>query len=422
MAKRIFISHANSDEDGNHLLPILCRALEAKGLEVLVDRERLRPGAAWRTEIYTWLSICHGAVILLSDRALAPESIWVPRETSLLMWRKALDPKLAIIPVLGQNVDLSAVEGSSKFSDLQLRELQTVGHADPDRVVEDILNGLSHGQLVDSTPFDELAEVVAAAFRALPADLLEECCDVLLAHVSVPDTFSLRHRLAMKVLSVPLESLQPVFDRIMTRCPASAREDIVDVLGILGANWVNPEAAQWIARETVRTQAQGGPRPIIINARTRFAIEMYLQRASLRPPRMRWPMVPVTGVTGGTDASEIIDEIDAALQARLPLPVDPFDPDRIGRRRRQLNKLRASGIPVFVAMKLPVEADEIRRAVAANYAMLNLIFLSGSVPASEEIYPASAYLHLAPPLGEGHEDDAQAMVDMLNAAYSLEAG
>lgn len=73
--KRGFTSHVNDDEDSDSLLPLLCEGLRRRGLEVLIDRERLKPGAVWWREISTWLSLCHGAIVLLSPRALDADSI-----------------------------------------------------------------------------------------------------------------------------------------------------------------------------------------------------------------------------------------------------------------------------------------------------------------------------------------------------------
>jgi hypothetical protein len=82
---RIFISHGNRDTEALLFLDQLSEKLQEQGFDVLVDRRRLQGGAKWRDEIYTWLGLCHAAVIVLSENVFEQDSIWVPRETSILL-------------------------------------------------------------------------------------------------------------------------------------------------------------------------------------------------------------------------------------------------------------------------------------------------------------------------------------------------
>src|SRR5262245_18681677 len=67
-------------------------------VDVLFDRLRLEPGDQWQAKLHQWLGLCHGAVILLNQEAVA--SAWVRKETTILTWRRALRPELRIVPVL----------------------------------------------------------------------------------------------------------------------------------------------------------------------------------------------------------------------------------------------------------------------------------------------------------------------------------
>jgi len=91
---RIFISHSNNDAATPPYLESLTSSLTAANFDVLVDRHRLQPGAEWRRDIYCCLGICHAAIILLSKAANDPNSIWVPRETNILLWRRTIDPSI----------------------------------------------------------------------------------------------------------------------------------------------------------------------------------------------------------------------------------------------------------------------------------------------------------------------------------------
>ena len=98
-APRIFISHSAHEPEARQLLKKIAAGLKKAGFVVLLDRKRLKAGSEWRPEIYTWMGLCHGAVVLLSPSALRPES-WVSTEATILRWRKALDPRMELVPIL----------------------------------------------------------------------------------------------------------------------------------------------------------------------------------------------------------------------------------------------------------------------------------------------------------------------------------
>lgn len=420
MLKRIFISHANSDTASDHFLHLLCDRLREGGMDVLIDRERLQPGAVWRREIYTWLSVCHAAIVLLSRRALEEDSIWVPRETSLLMWRKALDPKLMVIPVLCEGVTLEDVERDRRFHDLQIRELQTVSLDEADRSAMSVVSSLGRLAPDQRTPFDELVNFIAPLLAGIEPEHLD-----VAATLTNSDLPGLRgigdpgRRVAYAMLSCDLETLRPMFDYLFSRARSSARADLADVLAILGANWVDIEAAQWIARESASRLAGRHARALLLNASSLFAAEMYVQRASGRPPHARWPLVPVTGVSGSETSAEILDEIEHALSTQMPLPPDPFENDPVGRRRRQLERMRRMGVPLFFVMRLPPNARNLVRSIEARYRDANPLFLTGDDPPDPEQCPEDLFRFLSPPLDAGVEFDAQSMMDFYRSAYGI---
>ncbi len=417
--KRVFVSHANSEDDVERFIPRLCDRLKQYGLEVLIDRDRLLPGSGWRKEIYTWLSICHCAVVVISERALHEDSVWVPRETSLLMWRKSLDPRLTIIPVLGPGVTLDAVERSSKFADLQIRELQAISLAHPDEAIELVVAGLSRLGMCEKTPFDELVDLVASLLGVVGPQALEECEELLIRHTSEFDSVSDPvRRLAFRLLYSDFEHLMPAFNVLFSRSRAQARADLADVLAILGANWVDPEAAQWIAKESASRLAVRSSRVLVLNASTLFAAEMYLQRASLRPPQIRWPLIPITGISGET-ANEVVDEIEVAISAHMPLSPDPFDTNHRQRRKRQLSSMRKMGLPLFLTMRLPPNVDNLIAALSEYYSEANLLLLTGATLPDEREFPDDQFRLLIPAIADGVEEDARAALDTMNSAFRI---
>jgi hypothetical protein len=208
MSRRVFVSQVSDDPDTEAVLDGLCGALEKAGFDVLVDTQRLRPGASWRQEIYAWLGLCHVAVVLISRRAVDdPAKFWVARETALLAWRRALDPSLRILPVLLPGVeprDLSA----GRFADLLLPEIQCVrAAADPASTARLVLDGLGvTAGAPTPTPLDALAGRVAARLRGIEAEALEGAAADLAVDLGPwrPDGDP-RRDIALALLCAPLE-------------------------------------------------------------------------------------------------------------------------------------------------------------------------------------------------------------------------
>jgi len=101
---RIFVSHsanrAEEPETQVFLDTLVAQLQTGLDCEPLTDQKDLEAGDEWLQRLYAWMGLCDGAVILLSPRAVRREnSTWVPRETNLLLWRKALDPRFVVIPV-----------------------------------------------------------------------------------------------------------------------------------------------------------------------------------------------------------------------------------------------------------------------------------------------------------------------------------
>ncbi len=75
----IFISHsARSDPAAHETLTKLEQPLNKSSFDVLLYEKRLLGGEQWRPRLHTWTGCCHGAIILLTIKAL--ESPWVLKE------------------------------------------------------------------------------------------------------------------------------------------------------------------------------------------------------------------------------------------------------------------------------------------------------------------------------------------------------
>ncbi|WUH89393.1 toll/interleukin-1 receptor domain-containing protein [Streptomyces sp. NBC_00433] len=108
-AIEVFVSHSSKgDPLAGKVLDAVTAGLAHKRYRVKVDSQALRPGEDWCPALYQWLAECDAAVILLNRRAL--ESAWVRREVNILLWRRALNPRLLVIPVLIGDVSSADVK------------------------------------------------------------------------------------------------------------------------------------------------------------------------------------------------------------------------------------------------------------------------------------------------------------------------
>lgn len=183
---RIFVSHSTEKDDaaGRQRLIEVQRALGTVATgpaahDVLIDFQRLEPGARWRNVLDEWMAQCHAAVVMITPRAL--QSAWVLKEATILAHRKALDPTFFLFPVLLDGVtpaQLSAPE--SRFSPLYLDALQRVSHVDPEGIAADVLRVI--GATADpppQTPLELLAKSIAVQIQGVDSEELERICQLV---------------------------------------------------------------------------------------------------------------------------------------------------------------------------------------------------------------------------------------------------
>ncbi|MER6915297.1 toll/interleukin-1 receptor domain-containing protein [Streptomyces sp. NPDC000594] len=96
---QVFISHSAKRDPGTlAVIERVTDGLAARRFEVRVDMDALRPGDDWCDTLYQWLGECDAAVVFFNEAALT--SFWVRREVNILLWRRALNPRFRVIPVL----------------------------------------------------------------------------------------------------------------------------------------------------------------------------------------------------------------------------------------------------------------------------------------------------------------------------------
>ena len=415
--RRVFISHRNGEPEVMALVRRLSDAMAAAGLDVLVDMDKLHPGAALRHDIYTWLGVCHAAVVVLSPQALSASSAWVPTESSILAWRRTLDPGFVLIPVLMPGVDVDDLRVHLRFRDLGLHDLLCVQHVDDDSTCANILQGVAALVQAPRSPLDDLADPVTVLLRSLPEDFLNEAVRLAGADPKrLPPGLPLQRQAALALLQAPMADALAALEYLAPRLPADADAD--RILDLVAPGWVDLAAARWIAY----CAAQPAPRPAaVLNARMRITAEMYVRRACCRPPKTMWPLVTITAVHGESVFEDLAVEIHEALQLEFA-PVLLSDP-MAGTPEQQLDRLLATlqrrGRPVVVALRLPDGHRELLAPLQERFPTLTFLFLSGDELPPDDC-PTTLLRRVEPELAEGSETlaitDYQAALSLLRPA------
>ena len=153
---RVFISHsAHATEEPltQAFLDALIEAIKAEnGFEPLVDQITLTAGDDWMQQIYAWLGLCDAAVLLLSPHAVTRgDSVWVPREANLLLWRRSLDPDFIIIPAFLGGLEAKDLKSNKFLADLRLEEIQFARSIADDEKIKNIVHSLRNKLAVQAT-------------------------------------------------------------------------------------------------------------------------------------------------------------------------------------------------------------------------------------------------------------------------------
>jgi hypothetical protein len=406
--QRIFVSHSNSDPDSGAYIEAIDTALSAAGFEVLVDRKRLEPGAKWRDEIYTWMGLCHGAVILVSEAALRPGSIWVPRETSILLWRRTLDPRFTLIPACLGTVRPENLKGGV-FVDMQLGEIQTAPAETPADLAAALL-GLFAPQVAARTPLEVLASRLAELLLAISDDAIEEAIEALAVDLGpCSPTGNPRHALALALLQSPLRDSLAALEVLAEYIEGSKADQI---LSMIAPSWVDLCAARWLADCGARVEDKPAA---VLNAATAFCARMYVDRASCRPPKTRWPIVNSTGVHGERAAQEIAAEVEQNLIQEFRLADDPQMPDPRTRLAAVLRERQREGRPVFATLHLSSAIATVLSELQRLLPTVTFVLLSGDEFPAPTMLQGRCVRLVEPRLKPGAEARAQLDFDYVRS-------
>jgi hypothetical protein len=208
--------------------------------------------------------------------------------------------------------------------------------------------------------------------------------------------------LGLQLLQVELRHATPVLERLV---PHMVDERIAGrILDLLAPAWVDLCAARWLADCALRV----GEKPVaVVNASSRFAAEMYVRKASAKPPRTAGPLVSLGQVYGETPLEEMVSEIKRALIQEFRLETDPFEDD-LDQRLEDLLTLRDDlGKPVFVVMRFDASAWKRLYQLQLALPRITFLVLSGD-DFPETVEPTeSAVCLIEPKLQPGDELDAK---------------
>jgi len=405
-AQRVFISHSAKEPYADRFLKTLSKTLTTAGFDVLVDRERLNQGMIWRDDLYSWMGLCHAAIILLSESAVREGSVWVPRECSILLWRRALDPDFLIIPVyLGSVIPESLKSGN--FADLRLEDVQAAPQGAPNRVVKAICQRLKKlKQRNDPTPLERVAEQIAFLLKDVPGDVVSRIAANLQVDLGRwTPTANPYFTLALKLSQVNLKQAIAEIENLVAYLDGSTTDRL---LALVAPSWVDLCAARWVA-----DCARRDPRPaLILNAKSFFSANMYVRRASCQPHKTSWPVFHPSGIHGEKPVAELADEIENCLIHGFGITPDPIDQRGLKERMKNVLRIRhKQGKPVFIVLQFSPELANILPKLQAALPLLTFFLLSGDdFPNPDHLGPAINRM-LEPRLAPGVEQQAQADYD-----------
>jgi hypothetical protein len=409
MTFRIFLSHSAGDVASDALVEELTGKLGEDGHDVLLDSAILHPGDEWRDELALALGLCQGAVVLLAEPALDAARPWVLWETGILVWRQILDPDFVIVPVLMPGIDLARLEGHPGFREFRLQTRQTVSHGDDSaETARAIAARFQAGSgAARSTPVDELIDQVHA--------LLENVGDHTVAAAArrldlpaVPWTpqGDPRRALALGLLDAPIDESVDALEYILER--TTDTRAIARILELTLPGWVDLRAAHAVARSA---REPGRKRALIVNAESGFAAEMYVRRASAKPPNTSWRTIAVRSVHGENTLDDLAAEIKLALGEHFgddiaaDDPFDEIDPDAAV--AELVGDLDARGHPTVIVMKRDRLSEALVEGLRSRFPHLTFLFLSGAAMPDEAHCPVPACLPVLPALEGGIEQAAR---------------
>jgi len=320
MALKVFISHSSKSAFASKVRDGVYAALQAKGFDVLLDKQRLEPGDQWRAKLHLWLATCDAAVILFSRDAIGtkekPGSDWVQKESTILTWRHALNEQLLIVPALLGDVTRDETNLGG-LKPLQLGEWQFARAAttdESDANAQGLINAIS-------ARFDGLTEVsgttreldqwmrrVAGCLKKVdPIDLKDAAEAIQIDDVDWQGAVDQQYAIfAYQLLFSPAKALLTALPLLRNTMPDDQVKKFSELVTPV---WVSAEAARSIV--PAMQEADDVKRIVAINTSYADLAEHYVRRATCC--KLGVYVVKVTGVRG-EDPGMVLDGFEQAFR------------------------------------------------------------------------------------------------------------
>lgn len=302
---QVFISHSSHQADARDARLTLESALRNAGLGVLVDERELKLGDQWRRRIFTMISECHAAVVMLSEDALTSPHVFL--EIAWLMGRRYRDESFRIIPVLLPPVTRADLD-RDQLRAMNLKELQQGNMSDG--LLKQVIGLLTPLKAAFApSPLDELLDLIAVW---LPAR--DDRVAYIAARLNIgiqdlsPDLA--RRQIARELLGADLASLPGIFQVLAPNL--GSRTEAESLLAVLACTWVDPEAAAPI----LAAMRPGENHAVALNGNEDVTALAYLQRACARFPC--WPTLKTLNKAGPDQYGRLLRDIRKAYKARFP--------------------------------------------------------------------------------------------------------
>jgi hypothetical protein len=281
---KVFLSHSAHEASARAVLDVLERELRDAGFEVLVDFTRLAGGDNWRKAISDWMAICHAAVAILDPVAL--DSTWVQHELSALSFRRSVDDRIKLLPVLMGGVSEEDLK-TRKWDPQDLAEIQGVKADQPAEVaarVKESLDGI-RVRYSSESPIHGLEQDIRGLLRDVNPDALTTAAGRLGLDLSrwTIDSSEKAVGLARKLLESSLGQIYHAMAELRTAWPKPAA-DVFELAAPFA--WV-----KWDAARAIRHALHEDPRYVGLNTSDFRTCKMYVKRAQHRLDVMEVPLV-----------------------------------------------------------------------------------------------------------------------------------
>lgn len=395
----LFISHATRRPGSNprvvEVLDKLYESLNAKW-EVFVDKRCLPPGTKWRPRILHSLSNSQAGLILFDKRAVE-ESDWVKAEALILSFRKSVDSKFQLIPILfdGLTIDSTCFRAYEPF---QLNEISVITDdackKSVDGIVDEVVANLNIAQAGSaSKKFNGWMSSFERFLKRIETTGLVQAWDFLphgdgdaeLNHL--PGIEELRLAIAQSFHHFPpnqtLEAVRTLKDEINDAAQFDA------MCRLLNIKWVDNESVEVLfsSRRKLKEKVL-----LIYNAPEFEVIEYLLERVHLeRPMGHSVFKITVSESVGEGDVAiehHIRQEINKILGSRFPGINKQTDIEVVRRKLSGFEKLAICYIPKKLAK------SEILKKLSDDYK--DIVFLVQVESEEEEAFHNSGARKLTP--------------------------